>query len=58
MATRSRRRRCINFGVPIWKSSTTEGRLFLTGETRLFLDDLDEIDNNYMFWGGLRYQWP
>ena len=35
-----------------------EGRLFLTGETRLFLDDLDEIDNNYMFWGGLRYQWP
>ncbi len=48
----------LNFGVPIWKSSTTEGRLFLTGESRLFLDDLDEIDNNYMFWGGLRYQWP
>ena len=47
----------INFGVPIWKS-TTDGRLFLTGETRLFLDDLDEVDNNYMFWGGLRYQWP
>jgi hypothetical protein len=47
----------INFGVPIWASSD-EGRLYLTGEARLFLDEIDEIDNNYMFWGGLRYQWP
>ena len=44
----------INFGVPILKSAS-DGELFLTGETRLFLDELDEIDNNYMFWGGLRY---
>ena len=46
----------INFGVPIFKSQS-DGKLFLTGESRLFLDDLDEIDNNYMFWGGLRYEW-
>ena len=35
----------------------SDGKLFLTGEARLFLDELDEIDNNYMFWGGLRYEW-
>ena len=47
----------VHFGVPIWQAAD-EGRLLLTGEGRLFLDELDEIDNNYMFWGGLRYQWP
>jgi hypothetical protein len=24
-------------------------------EGRLFLDELDDIDNNYQFWGGVRY---
>ena len=42
--------------MPIFKSQS-DGKLFLTGESRLFLDDLDEIDSNYMFWGGLRYEW-
>ena len=24
-------------------------------EGRMFLDQLDDIDNNYQFWGGVRY---
>lgn len=46
----------INFGVPIMRSAS-DGKLFLTGEGRLFLNEINEIDNNYMFWGGLRYEW-
>jgi hypothetical protein len=30
-------------------------RLVFTVEARLFLDQLDDIANNYQFWGGLRY---
>jgi hypothetical protein len=44
----------LNFGIPIAKGKTN-GQLYLTGEGRLFLNELDEVDSNYMFWGGLRY---
>jgi hypothetical protein len=44
----------LNFGVPIAKGKTN-GQLYLTGEGRLMLDELDDADSNYMFWGGLRY---
>lgn len=46
----------LNFGVPIW-GSVGNDRLYFTGEGRLFLDSLDEVDNNYMAWAGLRYAW-
>jgi hypothetical protein len=46
----------LNFGVPIWRSASN-GRLYFTGEGRLFLDELEEVDNNYMAWAGLRYAW-
>jgi hypothetical protein len=46
----------VNFGIPIGPKHDT-GRLYFTGEARLFLDALDDIDNNYTFWGGIRYQW-
>ena len=44
----------LNFGIPIAKGKTS-GQLYLSGEGRLFLNELDEIDNNYQVWGGLRY---
>ena len=46
----------LNFGVPIW-GTVGDDRLYFTGEGRLFLDELDEVDNNYMAWAGLRYTW-
>jgi hypothetical protein len=46
----------LNFGVPIW-GTVGSNRLYFTGEGRLFLDEFDEVDNNYMAWAGLRYAW-
>jgi hypothetical protein len=46
----------LNFGVPIW-GTVGDDRLYFTGEGRLFLDELGEVDNNYMAWAGLRYAW-
>jgi hypothetical protein len=37
--------------------TASDGKVFLTGEGRLFLNDLDDVDSNYMFWGGIRYAW-
>ncbi len=44
----------IHFGREIHRQAN-ENRLFLVAEGRLFLNALDDIDNNYQFWGGLRY---
>ena len=43
-------------GVPITKYPDGRGRLLFVVEGRLFFDELDAIDNNYQFWGGLRYR--
>lgn len=44
----------IHAGREIFRSAN-DHRLLLVGEGRLFLNKLDEVDNNYQFWGGLRY---
>ena len=36
-------------------SPMAAARLLFVIEGRLFFDELDNIDNNYQFWGGLRY---
>jgi hypothetical protein len=44
----------IHFGRLI-KENPNGSKLFFIGEGRLFLSELDDIDNNYQFWGGVRY---
>ena len=43
----------LNFGRQIHE--TNAGKLFFVGEGRLFLNKMDSIDNNYQFWGGVRF---
>lgn len=45
------------FGRELMRTQTDTGRLFLIGQGRLFLDELDDASNNYQFWGGVRYIW-
>jgi hypothetical protein len=62
----------IGFGVGVWDfthSDTIDGSLFVQGgfniseklqfnlEGRLFTSALDEIENNYALFGGIRYFW-
>ncbi len=45
----------LHFGVPV----TTDGArfpVFVVAESRLFLDHADDVTNNYLIWGGLRFQ--
>ena len=42
-------------GAPVAKYPDGRARLLFVIEARLFFDELDNIDNNYQFWGGLRY---
>jgi hypothetical protein len=44
----------LTFGAPITGKADTS-RLFLIGEGRVFFDSPDGVDNNYQFWGGVRY---
>lgn len=44
----------VHFGREVWRSPN-EHRLFVVAEGRLFLNELDNIESNYQFWGGLRY---
>jgi hypothetical protein len=46
----------VHFGVPLNKGSKTP--VYFLGEGRLFFDNIDNIDNNYMFWGGIRVHFP
>jgi hypothetical protein len=41
----------VNFGVPMG----AERKVFFIAEGRLFFDAPNGIDNNYQFWGGIRY---
>jgi hypothetical protein len=44
----------IHFGVPLWREDVR--KLLFAVEGRLFLNEIDNIEDNYQFWGGLRYQ--
>lgn len=44
----------VHAGQQIW-SNAKENKLFLVGEGRLFLNGDNGIENNYQFWGGLRF---
>jgi hypothetical protein len=42
-------------GVPIAKYSDGKARALFVVEGRLFFDELDNMDDNYQFWAGVRY---
>jgi hypothetical protein len=44
----------VHFGVPIAKPAEGPPTLYFIGEGRLFMDQFDDIANNYQFWGGIR----
>jgi hypothetical protein len=45
----------IQFGTRLWSAGPGRNELHFVGSGRLFLDQLDDIANNYQFWGGMRY---
>lgn len=45
----------LHAGMPLTKYADERARLLFVIEGRLFLNELDNIDNNYQFWGGFRY---
>jgi hypothetical protein len=45
----------LQFGTRLWSAGAGGNELHFVGSGRLFLDQLDDIANNYQFWGGLRY---
>ncbi len=45
----------LHAGLPLTKYADERSRLLFVVEGRLFLDQIDSIDNNYQFWGGFRY---
>jgi hypothetical protein len=46
----------VNFGVPMSRYDNGQARLLFVVEGRLFFDEFDNIENNYQFWGGLRFR--
>jgi len=42
----------LHVGLPLAKNATYP--VFFIGEGRLFFDHIDDISNNYLFWGGVR----
>lgn len=46
----------VNFGIPVWENAKGN-RLYFSGQWRFLFDGMDDIDNNYQVWGGLRYVW-
>lgn len=40
----------LQFGVPL----TASNRVYFVGQGRLFLDHADDVQNNYLVWGGVR----
>jgi hypothetical protein len=45
----------IQFGKRLWSAGAGGNELHFVGSGRLFLNQLDDIANNYQFWGGMRY---
>jgi hypothetical protein len=46
----------LHFGIPVY-TTANGNKLFFAAEWRFLFDGIDEADSNYMFWGGLRYEW-
>ncbi|MGE3707748.1 MAG: hypothetical protein AB7I13_20930 [Vicinamibacterales bacterium] len=44
----------VDFGI-LLKEYANTNKLYFTGEGRLFMNQMDDVANNYQFWGGLRY---
>lgn len=44
----------LDFGI-LMKEYSNSNKLYFTGEGRMFLNQMDDVANNYQFWGGLRY---
>jgi hypothetical protein len=44
----------LRFGLPLSRSAKRP--VFFVGEGRLFFDHIDDVTNNYQFWGGVRIQ--
>jgi len=44
----------VHFGIPI-SGKNGPPTLYFIGEGRLFMNEFDDIANNYQFWGGIRY---
>jgi hypothetical protein len=42
----------VHFGIPLGHHPTHP--VYFIGEGRLFFDNIDSVDNNYNFWGGIR----
>ena len=40
----------LQFGVPL----TASNRVYFIGQGRMFLDNTDDVQNNYLVWGGVR----
>jgi hypothetical protein len=40
----------LQFGVPL----TASNRVYFIGQGRMFLDHADDVQNNYLVWGGVR----
>ncbi len=40
----------LHFGIPLTKARP----IYFVGETRMYLDNADDIKNNYLVWGGVR----
>ncbi len=46
----------LHFGIPI--GHNPKHPVYFIGEGRLFFDNIDSVDNNYNFWGGIRIHFP
>lgn len=44
----------LDFGI-LLKQYQNTNKLYFTGEGRMFMNQMDDLANNYQFWGGLRY---
>jgi len=47
----------VHFGVPL-NQDGAKVPVYFIGEGRLFFDNIDDVDNNYQFWGGIRLVFP
>ena len=46
----------VHFGVPLNRGARVP--VYFLAEGRLFFDNIDNADNNYQFWGGIRIHFP
>jgi hypothetical protein len=45
----------IHGGVPVVRDADGQSRLLFVVEGRLFFDEIDNVENNYLGWAGVRY---